>query len=82
MRAIGVVNVRLRQTTGQRRRHQGQQLAARMGPTWRISGINMAVHQSTQSRMMGQGHRQDEPLIGHRVAPVKGNVDAGELIRW
>ena len=82
MRAIGVVNVRLRQTTGQRRRHQGQQLAARMGPTWRISRINMAVHQSTQSQMMGQGHRQKQFEISRRAATVKGNVDAGELIRW
>ena len=82
MRAIGVVNVRLRQTTSQRRRHQGQQFGSRIGPTRRISQINMAVHQSTQSQLMGQGHRQKQFEISRRAATVKGNVDAGELIRW
>ena len=79
MRAISVINA---VATDPRQSHQGQRLASHMGLTLRIFRIGMAVHQSTQSRMMGQGHRQDQPRIGRQVVPVKGNVDAGELIRW
>lgn len=50
---VGIVNVRHRRTTGQRRRYQRQQRVARIRPTRRISQVNMAVHQFTQSEMMG-----------------------------
>lgn len=55
---------------------------SRMGPIRRISQIDMAVHQSAQSQMMGQGDGQKQSGIGYQAVPVKGNVDAGELIRW
>ena len=55
---------------------------SRMGPTRRISRMHMAVHQSTQSRMMGQGHPRKQPSVGHQAVTVKGNVDACELLRW
>ena len=56
--------------------------ASRMGPTRHISQIDTAVHQSIQSQMVGQGHRQKQPSVDHQAVTVKGNVDGGELLRW
>ena len=36
-------------SSSQGRRHQGQQLVSRIRPTWRISQVNMVVHQLAQS---------------------------------
>ena len=56
--------------------HQGQQLVSRIGPTRCISQIDMAVHQFTQSQMMGQRDRQDQPSIGHQAVIIEDSVDA------
>ena len=45
----------------QRGHHQDQQLVSRIGPTWRISQVNVMVQQSARSQMIGQNDRQDEP---------------------
>ena len=50
--------------------------ASRMGPTRRISQVNVMVHQLAQTQVVGQGHRQDQPSIGHQAVVIKGNVDA------
>ena len=47
-----------------------------MGPTRRISQVNVMVHQLAQTQVVGQGHRQDQPSIGHQAVVIKGNVDA------
>ena len=79
---IGVVNVRLRRTTGQGRRHQRQHLVARIGPTWRISQINVMVNQLGQAQVMGQGDRKQQPRIGHQAVVVEGDMDAVRLLAW
>ena len=66
--------------TGQCRRHQGQELVSRICPTWRISLVNMVVHQLDQSQMMGQGDRKDQPGIGHEAMVIEGKVDAVGLL--
>ena len=76
---VGVVNA---VTTGQRRRHQRQQLVSCIGMTRRISQINAALHQLAQSQMMGQRDRQDQPSIGHQAMIVEGDLDAVGLLRW
>ena len=69
-------------TTGQGRRHRSQQIVSSIGLTRRISQVNVAVHQLAQTQVVDQGDGLKQPRIGCQVVPVKGNVDAGELIRW
>ena len=76
---VGVVNA---VTAGQRRCHQRQHLVSRVGTTWRISQVNVAVHQLSQPQMMGQGDGQKQPSIGHQSVIVEGNVDAVGALRW
>ena len=61
---------------------RGQELVSRIRPTWRISQVNIVVHQLAQSQMMGQGHRQEQPSIGHQAMIVEGHVDAIGALRW
>ena len=76
---VGVVDA---VATGQCRRHQGQELVSRIRPTWRISQVNMVVHQLAQSQMMGQSDRKDQPSIGHQATIVEGDVDAVGVLKW
>ena len=75
---VGVVDA---VATGQCRRHQGQELVSRIRPTWRISQVNMVVHQLAQSQMMGQSDRKDQPSIGHQAMIVEGDVDAVGVLK-
>jgi len=54
--------------------------ASRMGPTRRISRIHTAVHPSTQSRMMGQGHPRKQPSVGHQRVTVSGCMWAAPVV--
>ena len=56
--------------------------ASRMGPTRRISQIDMAVHQSTQSQMMCQSDRKQQSGIGHQAVVIKGDMDVVGPLRW
>ena len=76
---VGVVNA---VATGQRRRRQGQHLISRIRPTRRISQVNVMVHQLAQTQVVGQGHRQDQPSVGHQAVVIKGDVDAVGALRW
>ena len=76
---VGVVDA---VATGQSRRHQGQELVSRIRPTWRISQVNMVVHQLAQSQMMGQSDRKDQPSIGHQAMIVEGDLDAVGMLQW
>jgi len=51
----------------------------RTRPTWRVSQVNMAVHQFTQTQMVGEGNGQDQPGIGHQAVFVQGDLDAVEV---
>ena len=76
---VGVVNA---VATSQRRRDQGQELVSRIRPTWRISQVNVVIHQFPQSQMMGQGDRKDQPSIGHQAVVIEGDVDAVGMLKW
>ena len=76
---VGVVNA---VATGQCRRRQGQHLISRIRPTRHISQVNVMVHQLAQTQVVGQGHRQDQPSIGHQAVVIKGDVDAVGALRW
>ncbi len=53
----------------------------RVGTTWRISQVNVAVHQLSQSQMVGQGNGQKQPRVGHQAVIVEGHMDAVEALR-
>ena len=76
---VGVVDA---VTTGQRRRYQGHHLIANVGPTRRISQVNVVVHQLAQSQALGQSDRKDQPGIGHQAMIVKGDLDAVGVVAW
>ena len=68
--------------TSQRRGHQGQRLVSRIRPTRRISQVNVAIHQFTQSQALGQRHRKEQPSIGHQAVVIKGDLNAVGALRW
>ena len=41
-----------------------------------------AVHQFTQTQMVGQGDRKNQARIGHQVVIVERDVDAVGTLRW
>ena len=70
---VGVVNA---VAPSQRGCHQGQHLGARVRPPGRISEVNVVVDEFTQSQVLGEGDRKEQPSIGHQAAVVEGDVDA------
>ena len=42
----------------------------------------MAVHQFTQTQMVGQGNRQEQSGNGHQTVVVEGDVDAVRVVAW
>ena len=66
----------------QRRRHQGQHLVARVRPPRRIAQVQVMVNQFTQTQVLGQRDRKEQPSIGHQAAVVKGDLDAVGMVKW
>ena len=48
----------------------------------RISEVNVVVDEFTQSQVLGEGDRKEQPSIGHQAVVVEGDVDAVRLLRW
>ena len=42
----------------------------------------MVVDEFTQSQVLGEGDRKEQPSIGHQAVVVEGDVDAVGLLRW
>ena len=76
---VGVVNA---VSSGQSRRHQRQHLVARMGSARRISEVNVVVDEFTQTQVLGQGDRKDQPGIGHQAVVVEGDLNAVGMVKW
>ena len=66
---VGVVNA---VSSGQSRSHQGQHLVSRIRPPRRICEVNVVVDEFTQTQVMGQSDRKDQPGIGHQAVVVEG----------
>ena len=47
-----------------------------VGPARRISQVNVAVRQFTQTQVLGQGGWQQQAGIGHQAVVVEGDADA------
>ena len=61
---VGVVNA---VAPSQRRRNQAHHLVARVRPPRRISEVNVAVDELMQTQVLGEGHRKEQPCIGHQT---------------
>ena len=40
-----------------------------------ISEVNVAVDEFPQTQVLGEGHRKEQPSIGHQAAVVEGDLD-------
>ena len=76
---VGVVNA---VAARQRGCHQGQHLVSRIRPPRRISEVNVVVDEFTQTQVLGQGDRKEQPSIGHQAVVVKGELGAVGMVKW
>ena len=76
---VGVVNA---VAASQRGRHQGQHLVSRIRPPRRISEVNMVVDEFTQTQVLGEGERKEQPGIGHQAVVVEGDLNAVGVVAW
>ena len=76
---IGVVNA---VAASQRGCHQGQHLVSRIRPPRRICEVNMVVDEFTQTQVLGEGDRQEQPGIGHQAVVVEGDLNAVGMVKW
>ena len=70
---VGVVNA---VAARQRRGYQGQHLVSRIRPPRRISEVNVVVDEFTQTQVLGEGDREEQPGIGHQAVVVEGDLNA------
>jgi len=56
-----------------------------LSPTWAWPGaspeVDVVVEQLTQAQVQGQGGRQQEPGVGHRVGVVEGHDQGVQAAR-
>ena len=76
---VGVVNA---VAASQRGGHQGQHLVSRIRPPRRICEVNMVVDEFTQTQVLGEGDREEQPGIGHQAVVVEGDLNAVGMVKW
>ena len=76
---VGVVDA---VTASQRRGHQGHNLVSRVRPARRISEVNVTVDEFTQTQVLGEGDRKEQPRIGHQAVVVERDLDAVGVAAW
>ena len=42
----------------------------------------MVVDEFTQTQVLGEGDRKEQPSIGHQAVVVKGDVNAIRVVAW
>ena len=42
----------------------------------------MVVDEFTQTQVLGEGEREEQPCIGHQAVVVKGDLDAVGMVKW
>ena len=57
-------------------------LCARVRPPRRISEVNVAVDELTQTQVLGEGHRKEQPGIGHQTVIVEGDLNPVGVFAW
>ena len=76
---VGVVNA---VASSQRRRHQGYHLVAGVGSTRGIAQVEALLDEFTQTQVLGEGHRKDQPNISHQAVVVEGDLDSVGMVKW
>ena len=67
---------------GQCRRSQCHHLVSRVRPPRRIPQVNVVVNQFTQTQVLGQSGRKEQPGVCHQPMIVEGDFDAVGVIAW
>ena len=62
--------------------HQGQHLVSRIRPPQRSSEVNVVVDEFTQTQVLGEGDRKEQPSIGHQAVVVEGDLNAVGMVKW
>ena len=76
---IGVVDaVAARQRGSDQRQH----LVPRVGPPRRAAQVKVMVDEFPQAQVLGEGHREQQPSIGHQAVVVKRDLDAVGVVAW
>ena len=47
-----------------------------------ISEVNVAVDEFPQTQVLGEGHRKEQPSIGHQAVVVEGDLNAVGVLKW
>ena len=47
-----------------------------------ISEVNVAVDEFPQAQVLGEGHRKEQPSIGHQAVVVEGDLNAVGVLMW
>ena len=69
---IGVVDaVAASQGGGDQRQH----LVPRVRPSRRAAEVKVMVDEFPQAQVLGEGHRKEQPGVGHQSAVVEGDLD-------
>ena len=76
---VSVVNA---VAASQRRGHQGHNLVSRVRPARRSSEVNVTVDEFTQTQVLGEGDRKEQPSIGHQAVVVERDLDAVGVLQW
>ena len=66
----------------QRRRNQGNQLVAGVGPPRRAAEIEVIVYEFPQAQVLGEGGRQEQAGIGHQPVVVKDDANTVGVVAW
>ncbi len=74
---VGVVDA---VAVGQGRVDEGHGLGAHVGVAGRVAQVDVVVEERQQAEMLGQGGRQDQPGVGHRMLVVEGHGHGVEAV--
>jgi hypothetical protein len=66
---------------GEGRHDQGQELVADVRSTGLVAEVEIRIHELTQTEVMGQAGRQQEPRVGDQPIVVEGHIEPVEAVR-
>ena len=61
---------------------QRQHLVPRVRPSRRAAEVKVMVDEFPQAQVLGEGHREQQPSIGHQAVVVKRDLDAIGMVAW
>ena len=52
------------------------------GPARGIAQVKALLDEFTQTQVLGEGHRKDQPSISHQAVVVEGDLDSVGMVKW